>query len=74
MAWVYDEENTLPMTATPSAPPIWRAASLTPEPTPARSAGTLLIRSSVAGAVTKPIPAPRSAAAAIGTGQNGVST
>ena len=48
---------TLPITATPSAPPTWRVVSLIAEPTPARAAGTDPMIEAVAGAINRPIPA-----------------
>src|SRR6266550_1305458 len=47
------------MTATPSAPPTWRVVSLTAEPTPALPGGREPMIDSVAGAVVKPMPAPK---------------
>jgi hypothetical protein len=48
-----------PMIATPRAPPIWRVVSLTAEPTPALARGSEPITLSVAGAITRPMPAAR---------------
>src|SRR5262249_3156247 len=53
--------NMLPMTATPSAPPVWRVVSLTAEPTPAFAGGNEPMIDSVAGATVNPIPAPKMA-------------
>ena len=50
-------DTTLPMMATPRAPPIWRVVSLTAEPTPAFSRGSEPMTDSVAGAITMPMPA-----------------
>ena len=60
----------------PSAPPSSRVVSLTAEPTPALSSGTVLMISLVAGAAVMLMPAPSTAnAAAITTyGVSGVST
>src|SRR6187401_1570428 len=49
-------DTTLPMMATPRAPPIWRVVSLTAEPTPALSRGRAPITDSVAGAIVRPMP------------------
>ena len=46
--------------ATPSAAPIWRVASFTAEPTPARDGGSEPITASVAEAIAMPIPTPTS--------------
>jgi len=54
----YTDAATLPMTATPSAAPNRRVASLTAEPTPALSVGTTPRIASVAGAVMSPSPPP----------------
>ena len=48
--------NTLPMTATPSAPPAWRVVSLTADPTPAFAFGSEPMIDSVAGAMIRPMP------------------
>ena len=53
------EANTLPSTATPSAPPVWRVVSLTADPTPARLGGSEPMIDSVAGAWVSPRPMPR---------------
>ena len=50
----------LPITATPSAPPVWRVVSLTAEPTPALPGGNEPMIDSVAGADVKPMPRPNS--------------
>ena len=44
------------MTATPRAPPTWRAVSFMAEPTPARPGGSLLMIDAVAGAISRPMP------------------
>ena len=49
----------LPMTATPRVPPSSRVASLTAEPTPAFALGTTPMIASVAGALVRPMPVPR---------------
>ncbi len=46
------------MTATPTAPPVWRVVSLTAEPTPARLGGSDPMIDSVTGAAVMPIPRP----------------
>ena len=56
MCAAYTLDTTLPMTATPSAPPTWRVVSLTAEPTPAFSRGSEPITDSVAGAIVMPMP------------------
>src|SRR2546422_7035970 len=48
----------LPITATPSAPPVCRVVSLTAEPTPALPGGNEPMIDSVAGAAVNPMPAP----------------
>ena len=53
----YTEEKTLPMTATPTAPPIWRVVSFTAEPTPALASGSEPMIESVAGAIVSAMPA-----------------
>ena len=55
----YSEAYRLPITATPSVPPSSRVASLTAEPTPAFALGTTPMMASVAGALVRPIPVPR---------------
>ncbi len=49
-------DTTLPMTATPRAPPTCRVVSLTADPTPAFSRGSEPITDSVAGAIVMPMP------------------
>src|SRR5215204_3444275 len=49
-------ETSLPMRATPTAPPIWRVVSLTAEPTPALSRGNDPMIDSVAGGIVNPMP------------------
>src|SRR5918993_1727548 len=49
-------DTTLPMMATPRAPPIWRVVSFTADPTPALSRGSAPMTDSVAGAIVMPIP------------------
>ena len=56
MQGVNAEAITLPMIATPSAPPTWRVVSLTADPTPAFARGTELMIDSVAGAIVSPMP------------------
>ena len=51
---------TLPMTATPSAPPSSRTVSFTAEPTPARAGGSVAMISSVAAGMAMPAPRPNS--------------
>ena len=46
------------MTATPSAPPVWRVVSLTAEPTPAFPAGSEPMIDSVSGGIASPNPRP----------------
>ena len=53
----YTLDTTLPMMATPRAPPTWRVVSLMAEPTPAFSRGSEPITDSVAGAIVMPMPA-----------------
>ncbi len=48
-----------PITATPSAPPVWRVVSLTAEPTPALALGSEPMIDSVAGAMVRPMPTPK---------------
>ena len=50
--------NTEPMMATPRAPPIWRVVSFIADPTPALAGGSEPMIDSVAGAITRPMPAP----------------
>src|SRR5207244_13288894 len=57
-SWRYSVAPTLPMTATPSAPPTWRVVSLTAEPTPARSRPTAPMIDAVAGARVRATPRP----------------
>ncbi len=54
----YIEDRSDPSTATPSAPPTWRAASFIAEPTPACSLGSADISASVAGVIAMPMPKP----------------
>src|SRR5712691_72124 len=53
----YSDATTLPMTATPNAPPSSRVVSLTAEPTPALFSGSETMMAPVEGAVTMPMPA-----------------
>ena len=46
------------MTATPSAPPVSRVASLTADPIPALAGGRTLRIDSVAGVLVRPSPKP----------------
>src|SRR6476646_8021682 len=55
----YSDAYTLPITATPRVPPKSRVASLTADPTPAFAFGTTPMIASVAGALVRPIPVPR---------------
>src|ERR1700689_2122426 len=55
----YSDAYTLPITATPRVPPNRRVASLTADPTPAFAFGTTPMIASVAGALGRPIPVPR---------------
>ncbi len=50
------DEYTLPMMATPRAPPTWRVVSLTADPTPALSRGSEPMIDSVAGAMVRAMP------------------
>ena len=52
----YTDDSTLPMMATPSAPPTWRVVSFTAEPTPALASGSEPMIDSVAGAMVSPMP------------------
>ena len=56
---VYADANTLPMIATPSAPPTCRVVSFIADPTPAFASGSEPMIDSVAGAIAIPMPAPR---------------
>ena len=57
LVW-YHAANTVPITATPTAPPVWRVVSLTADPTPALLTGSDPMIDSVTGAVVKPKPKP----------------
>src|SRR6266508_791 len=50
------DANTLPTTATPTAPPVCRVVSLTAEPTPAFASGSEPMIESVAGAIVSASP------------------
>ena len=52
----YTEASTLPMTATPNAPPTWRVVSFTADPTPALANGSEPMIDSVAGAIVSAMP------------------
>lgn len=54
----YTDAYTLPITATPSVPPISRVESLTAEPTPALRREMAPMMDSVAGAEVRPMPSP----------------
>lgn len=51
---------TLPITATPSAPPNSRTVSFTADPTPARAGGSVDMIKSVAVGIAMPAPRPNS--------------
>src|SRR3954470_1952880 len=57
--WWYELRKRLPMTAMPSAPPVWRVVSLMADPTPARAGGSDPMIDSVAGAEVSPRPMPK---------------
>ena len=51
----YTDANVEPTTATPMAPPVWRATSFMAEPIPAFASETAPITESVEGAMMLPI-------------------
>ena len=53
---LYAELSTVPSTATPRAPPIWRVVSFMAEPTPALPCGIEPITELVAGLMVMPMP------------------
>ena len=55
----YRVARTVPMTATPSAPPSCRTVFCTADPAPARASGSTFCITVDAGAITLPIPKPK---------------
>jgi len=60
MESAYRVFSRLPITATPSAPPVWRKVPLAADPTPVSPFGSEPMTDSVAAGIASPAPAPSS--------------